>query len=158
MSDLEKYRKYAEKVTIFHGLTPEEVSEILHQGKVLHFRQGETIFHEGMLGSNIFVVLSGQIDIYRQKERIARCNVGDAFGEMAVLNQQPRCATAAARMDCTLFTLDERQINSLLTKHVAVRILLNIIHLLSQRLEDANAALAKVKAPGHLDRKDDTRP
>ena len=142
MPGRDKYKRYAEKVTIFNGLTPEEVSDILHEGKVLQFRQGETVFHEGMLGSNIFVVLTGQIEIYIKGKAIARCGVGDAFGEMSVLNNRPRCATAAARTDCTLFTLEERQINNILEKRVAVRILLNIIHVISERLEDANARMA----------------
>ncbi|NIA14271.1 MAG: cyclic nucleotide-binding domain-containing protein [Nitrospiraceae bacterium] len=142
MSDRDKYKRYAEKVIIFKGLTPEEVADILHQGKVLQFRQGDTIFHEGMLGSNLFVVLSGQIEIYIKGTSIARCGIGDAFGEMSVLNNRPRCATAAARTECTLFTLDERQINNILEKHVAVRILLNIVHVLSERLENANARMA----------------
>ena len=143
MSHEDKYEQYAKKVRIFKGLTPEEVSDVLHQGKVVYFQQGQAIFHEGMLGSNLFIVLSGQIGIYMKGKIIARCKVGDAFGEMAVLNHTPRCATAAALTDTTLFTLDEMQINGILTKHIAVRLLLNVIHILSERLETANVALAQ---------------
>jgi len=143
MSDRDKYRRYAEKIRIFNGLTPEEVSDILHQGQVIQFRQGDTIFHEGSLGSNLFIVLSGQCAIYSKDKEIARCQVGDAFGEMAVLNHKPRCATAAALSDVTVFTLDEAQINSILKKHVAVRILLNVVHVLSERLESNNEFIAK---------------
>jgi CRP-like cAMP-binding protein len=139
MGDMDKYRKYAEKVTIFNGLEPSDVEFILRSGKVLQFREGQTIFHEGMMGSNLFVVLHGEIGIYSKNELIAKCRVGDAFGEMAVLNHKPRSATAAATMESKLFTLDEKQINTILEKHVAVRMLLNIIHVLSERLESANA-------------------
>ena len=146
MSDRDKYKRYASKIRIFNGLTPEEVSEILHEGKVIHFRQGQTIFHEGSLGSNLFVVLSGQCAIYSKNKQIARCQVGDAFGEMAVLNRKPRCATAAALSDVTVFTLDESQINAILKKHVAVRFLLNVVHVLSERLEGANERIAEYSA------------
>jgi len=145
MSDREKYRRYASKIRIFNGLTPEEVSEIIHEGKVVRFRQGQTIFHEGSLGSNLFVVLSGQCAIYSKEKQIARCRVGDAFGEMAVLNRKPRCATAAALSDVTVFTLDESQLNAILKKHVAVRILLNVVHVLSERLEGANEYIAEYR-------------
>ena len=143
MSDEDKYEQYAKKVRIFNGMKAGEVSDILHQGKVVYFKQGQTIFHEGMLGSNLFIVLSGQIGIYMKGKIIARCHVGDAFGEMAVLNHTPRCATAAALSDTTLFTLDEMQINNILRRQVAVRLLLNVIHILSERLETANVALAE---------------
>ncbi len=138
MGGSDKYEQYAKRVRIFKGLQPEEVSDILHQGKTVQFQQGQTVFHEGMLGSNLFVILSGQIGIYSKGRLIARCQVGDAFGEMAVLNRKPRCATAAALSNATLFTLDEEQINKLLKKHIAVRLLLNIIHVLSERLEAAD--------------------
>ena len=139
-----KYRIYADRVKIFKGLQPGEVREILEQGKTLHYHEGQTIFHEGMLGSNLFIVLNGEIGIYRKTKLIAKCAVGDAFGEMSVLNHQPRTATAAALTPVSLFTLDERQINQILNKHVAVRVLLNVIHMLSERLEDANIKLAGV--------------
>lgn len=148
MSEEGKYERYARKIRIFNGLQPEEVAYILHQGKVIRFHKGQTVFHEGALGSNLFVVLSGQIAIYHKGKQIAQCVVGDAFGEMAVLNRTPRCATAAAITDVALFTLDETQLNKILKRHIAVRILLNVIHTLSERLENANAWIAKYRDEG----------
>ena len=142
MSDAAKYRQYAEKVRIFHGLEPEEVAEILQKGHRLDFKQGQTIFHEGMLGSNLFVVLSGEVALYNKARQIAICKVGDAFGEMSVLNHRPRTATANAETDVHLFTLDESQMNTILEKRVAVRLLLNIVHVISEHLEEANLWIA----------------
>ncbi len=98
-----------------------------------------------MLGSNLFIVLGGKIAIYSKKRVIAKCVVGDAFGEMAVLNNKPRSATAAVMEDVKLFTLDEREINQILDKAVAVKLLLNIIHVLSERLEVANSWVARLR-------------
>jgi len=148
MKDEEKYRKYAEKIPIFKGMQPEDVDYILHHGKIIHFQEGQTIFHEGMLGSNVFIVLGGEVGIYRKHELIAKCKVGDAFGEMAVLNQKPRAATATAMADTRCFTIDEKELNDLLKKHVATRLLLNVIHVLSERLETANAWIAEAKKQG----------
>lgn len=138
MGDREKYEKYARRIKIFNGLEPEEVSFIVHQGKLLNFHQGQIIFHEGTLGSNLFVLLTGQIVLTSRNKTIGRCEVGDAFGEMAVLNHRPRCATATALSDVTVLTLNEQEINNVLEKRVAVRFLLNVIHVLSERLESAN--------------------
>lgn len=137
--DMDKYKRYAEKVRIFNGLSPDDVDFILHQGRILHYHSGMTIFHEGTLGNNLFIVLKGEVGIFHHTELIAKCEIGDGFGEMSVLNHTPRCASAAALSDCRLFTLEEKEINSLLSKHVAVRLLLNFIHVLSERLESANA-------------------
>lgn len=139
MADAEKLKRYGEKIKIFHGLQPDEVEYVLHCGKQLHFRPNTNIFHEGMLGTNLFIVLSGKVGIYNKAELIAECGVGDCFGEMAVLNNRPRNATATALSECRVFTLDERSINEILEKRVAVRLLLNIIHVLSDWLERATA-------------------
>lgn len=142
-SDAEKYRQYAERVAIFKGLSPEEVAMVMKHGKILHFRQNQTIFHEGMLGSNLFIVLGGEVGIYRKTELIAKCKTGDAFGEMSVLNHKPRAATAAAVTESKCLTLDEREINQIISRGVSVKLLLNIIAMLSARLEGANAWIAE---------------
>lgn len=143
--DDDKYRRYAQKIPIFKGFEPEDVDYILHHGKVMHFAAGQTIFHEGMLGSNLFIILSGEVGIYRQNALIAKCKVGDAFGEMAVLNKQPRTATATALIEARCFTMDEREFNDVLQRHIANKLLLNVIHVLSERLETANAWIAEAK-------------
>ncbi len=144
MTDIQKYERYAEKIHLFNGLIAEEVEDLIKRGKVIIIRKGETIFHEGMLGSNLFIVLSGKIGIYIKDQLITKCHVGDTFGEMAVLNKKPRTATATALEESRLLCLDEKQINDILEKHVAVRLLLNAIHLLSERLEKDNYMIAEM--------------
>ncbi len=144
MTDIKKYERYAEKIPLFNGLMAEEVEDLIKRGKVIIARKGETIFHEGMLGSNLFIILSGKVGIYIKNQLITKCHVGDTFGEMAVLNKKPRTATATALEESRLLCLDEKQINDILEKHVAVRLLLNAIHVLSERLERDNYLIAEM--------------
>lgn len=143
MTDMRKYETYAKKIKLFSGLTPKEVSDILHLGSKLEYRAGDSIFHKGQLGNNLFIVLNGTVNITIDRNVIAKCRPGDAFGEMSVLNQRPHCASADAASDVKLFTLDEEQINRVLEKRVAVRLLLNIIHMLSSHLENTNLSNSK---------------
>ena len=153
MSDMRKYEEYAKKIKIFNGLTPEEVSDILHLGSKLEFRAGDAIFHKGQLGNNLFIVLHGVVNITIDRQLIGKCRPGDAFGEMSVLNHRPHCASADAATDVKLFTLDERQLNKVFEKKASVRLLLNVIHVLSSYLENANHVNSKnakiLKAVGH---------
>jgi CRP-like cAMP-binding protein len=64
---------------------------------------------------------------------------------MAVLNNRPRNATATALTECRVFTLDEKSINGILEQRVAVRLLLNIIHVLSDWLEQATAEKTRLQ-------------
>lgn len=149
MSHTKKYARYAKRIKIFAGLSAEEVTEILRHSDKIYFRAGQTIFHKGQLGSTIFIVLRGTVDIEDDGCIIAKCREGDAFGEMSVLNHRPHCASAAAATDVKLFTLDENQIDKLLKQTVAAPFLLNIIHVLSEHLEKANSVIAQQSKAEH---------
>ena len=143
MSDPTKYAHYARRIKIFAGLSAEEVTEILRHGDKMYFRAGQPIFHKGHLGSTLFIVLRGIVDIENEGCIIAKCREGDAFGEMSALNHRPHCASAAAATDVKLFAIDEKQMDELLDGHVATRFLLNIIHVLSSHLDKANSVIAR---------------
>ncbi|MCF6284323.1 MAG: cyclic nucleotide-binding domain-containing protein [Candidatus Hydrogenedentes bacterium] len=145
MHSQEKYAQYAEKVHLFKGLSTHEVERILHCGKIIHFKEGQTVFHEGMLGTNMFSVLSGKIALHKKSRPLARCFVGDAFGEMAILNDRPRTATASALTDVKLFTLDEKELKRILDQNIGGKLLLNIVHVLSERLENANIRVGELR-------------
>jgi CRP-like cAMP-binding protein len=74
------------------------------------FERGETIFHQGSLGSVLFIIISGQVRIYTISEVGQELSVtifreGDFFGEMALLDGQPRSASATAMCPTTTLTL-----------------------------------------------------
>ncbi len=133
--DLERASRY----TIFQGISQHELVHILERGTISKVSRGEKIFCKGCSGNQLFILLDGVIGIYSDDKFIAKIKAGDAFGEMAVLNKKPRSATATATTEVQLLTLDEALINDILGKEGAVRFLLNIIRLLSYRLEAGNA-------------------
>ncbi|HPO16958.1 MAG TPA: cyclic nucleotide-binding domain-containing protein [Candidatus Hydrogenedentes bacterium] len=139
--DIEKVERYIEKVELFHGLTPEEVVKIFSKGMTMKCAKGETLFFKGTVGSQMYVVLGGKIGILEGQQCIATMTTGDMFGEMALVNKEPRSATAVALEDSHLFLLSESTFEYLMNKRVAIRILLNIIHSLSNRLKMTNAKL-----------------
>lgn len=128
--DYERGEKYRKRVPLFEGLSPDEIADILSRGSTLRYPKGKAILHKGQCGNNLFVVFSGSVDIFRNERKITRCRVGDAFGEMSVLAHLPQEATAVAAEDVRLFALSESSINEILNRRVAVRFLLNVIHLL----------------------------
>ncbi len=145
MPSLEACQQYAERIAIFRSLTAEDVRDILKMGQVTDFRSGKTIFHEGTLGNNLFIVLKGEVSIYRRSKEIAVLKRGEAFGEMAVLNDEPRTATASAKTDTRLFSLTDKQVHALIKTPNGTKVLMNVVHVLSERLADANAQLARMR-------------
>ncbi len=138
MSDTEKYRLYAEKIKIFNGFEPEEVGDFLKKGKTERCREEKVIFRKGQEASGLYIVLSGVVGIHQGDNTIARCESGDVFGEMSALLHEPHSVTATALTPVKLFTLEVKQLNEILKTPVAVRLLVNIIQMLSDHLSGAN--------------------
>src|SRR5207249_12098721 len=74
------------------------------------FERGETIFHQGSIGSALYIIVGGQVRIYTisvagQELTVAIFGAGDFFGELALLDGQPRSASAKALYPTTTLTL-----------------------------------------------------
>jgi CRP-like cAMP-binding protein len=139
--DFEKVDKLIERVELFHGLNREELVKIFSKGMTMRVTKGETIFHNGTVGSQMYVVLGGKVGIFDGSKLLAELHTGDMFGEMALVNQEPRSASVVAMEESKLFVLSENTFQQLLSKRVAIQILLNIVHSLSNRLKNANAKI-----------------
>lgn len=84
-----------------------------YNGKRVFVAAGHTVFSAGDRGHVMYVMTSGQIDIYVGDEVVERAEVGTMFGEMALISDESRAATAVAVTDCELVTLDTLQFYSL---------------------------------------------
>lgn len=85
-------------------------------GKPESFQPGATIFKEddkggGLLGKRdrMYVLILGEIEMIAQDKVIGSVKPGETFGEMAVIAQAPRTATAQAKTACTVIGLDDKQ-------------------------------------------------
>lgn len=141
MEATDKYRAIARQVELFRGIDPEDVQKILHKGMTMRAQRGQVIFHKGTTGNHMYVILGGSVALYDGNKLLATLHAGDLFGEMALINNEPRSASAVAAEDSFLFALDETTFQKLMTKTVAIRMLLNVIATLSHRLRCANERL-----------------
>ena len=138
-----KYQQIVDSVDIFHGLRPADMEKIFRRGMTMMVDKGDTLFHKGTVGNQMYVVLGGSVGVYDGPTQIATLRAGDTFGEMSLLSHESRSATITALETSRLFVLSEDIFQRLLTKRVAVQILMNISQMLAKRLKEANAALRK---------------
>ncbi len=139
--DKKEIEQHIANFPLFKGLFSEEIKKIFEQGLVVHFAKDEIVFHEGSIGTHVYLILHGGIGIYQEGKEIAQLSEGEIFGEMALLTKQPRSATAKAMVNSSLFVFSETTFEKLLTKKTAVRLLLNIIQILCERLKHTNRVI-----------------
>jgi CRP-like cAMP-binding protein len=110
------------------------------------YAAGETIFREGELGTEMFIVQEGEVQITKtlagDSHVVSVLEKGDFFGEMAILEDVPRSADAIALTDVKLITINGSRFDEMLRKNpeIAVR----IIRKYSKRLREANALLDRL--------------
>ena len=131
------------KVPLFSQLSLEQLSSIDKLMVTRHYLKGEHIFENGDLGSELFVVLDGEVRIHRDQPgrevTLARVESSSYLGEMAVFEDQPRSAGAVAAKSSTLRVLRKDRFNAIVHEHPEV--MLEVIKYLSQRLRLANEQL-----------------
>ncbi len=70
---------------------------------------GATIFKAGDEGEFTYIVMEGEVELRVKDQIVHVVTPGEIFGEMALLNPDPRVATAVAKTDCTLVYLDQKR-------------------------------------------------
>jgi CRP/FNR family transcriptional regulator, cyclic AMP receptor protein len=90
------------------------------------FAAGETIFAAGDApGGLMYVVQSGEVTILVNGEALEMIGPGSPLGELGLVDNAPRSATAVAHTDCILVPIDEKQFNFLVqqTPNFALQIM-----------------------------------
>lgn len=73
------------------------------------YKAGEVIFKEGDPGDNMYIIKEGMVEVTAGGEKFIVSRPGDLFGEMALIDSNPRSATAVARTDSKLISINEKQ-------------------------------------------------
>jgi CRP/FNR family cyclic AMP-dependent transcriptional regulator len=128
-------------VELFEHLTDEDRRSLAEVIDRRSLAAGETLFNAGEPGDSLFVVQAGEVELYikdtaGQKIVLTVAGRGEIFGELSLLDQGARTATAVAQIDSELLELDRDDLLLLFKKTPA-------------------AALGLLAAMGHMTRKAD---
>lgn len=101
-------RSIIEKVSFFKGAGPDLIEDLMHELKPRIFAPGEKIFRAGEAGDALYFIQNGHVEILGSgNDLIARLDDGACFGEMALISDRPRSATARASSFCNVYTLSK---------------------------------------------------
>jgi CRP-like cAMP-binding protein len=99
-------------------------------------KAGDIIFREGDEAHELFVVKSGEVRIQLGNRTLAELSANDVFGEMALIDNEPRSATALAVTDVELVAVSEKQFLFLVSQ--TPYFALKVMRVLAQRLRVTN--------------------
>jgi CRP/FNR family transcriptional regulator, cyclic AMP receptor protein len=96
------------------------------------FSDGETIVKEGDSGEEMFIIRTGRVRIFKasnaQEVTLAILSPGDYFGEMALMGDYERSATAAAAGDVTVAVVDRETFKSYIKEPIVLEIMGRMAH------------------------------
>jgi len=128
-------------VALFGGLTDDERTALLARLRRRRYRKGATVFLYGDLGRDLYIIESGSVRIYvataEGKElTLAILGPGEFFGELALLDGEPRSSDAIIMEDSQLQLLERDEFVHFMDEHPSVTH--RVIEVLSRRLRNNN--------------------
>jgi signal transduction histidine kinase len=126
---------------LFGGMLAAELQRLEQTTQMRSFRAGQVVFKEGDAGDGLYLVIEGLVQISAiltggERKVLTRIGPNDFFGEMAVLDNSPRSATAIAEQDTSTWFLPSEELLPILER--SPKIAVSLLREFSQRMRDFN--------------------
>jgi CRP-like cAMP-binding protein len=102
------------KIWLFAPCSTRDLRKVRQSLDEITAEAGEVLCEEGTTGHEFFLIVSGTAAVRRKGRKIATLGPGQYFGELALLDRQPRSATVVAETDMALLVLEQRHFLGLL--------------------------------------------
>lgn len=146
MSDIEKLKQ----IPLFKGLSDAMLGEFSGYFKQTAHAAGDVIFKEKTAGDSLYIIVSGEVVIEKAMDAagssfktLAILAGGEFFGEMAVIEGQPRFAQARASQDTAVFEVARQQLFSFIKEHpeTGISLFSQIMRVTMRRLQHTSSEL-----------------
>ena len=132
------------EIEIFSGLSPSELAAIATVTKELNYPEDRTVIKQNDVGETVFLVVDGEVEVIKEKTDgeqmvIATIGEGDAFGEMALLENELRSATIQTTKASRFLIIHQQEFKE--TALEFPRIALKICKILSRRIRNLHSQI-----------------
>jgi hypothetical protein len=132
------------KKTSLFKQTPENVLvEVAGLLKEERYEKGTVIFEKGEIGDCMYIIYSGKVKIHDGKSVLAVFEQGNFFGDLAMLDSEPRSASVTAESEIVLLRLDQEAIYELMNDRIEVA--QGIIRTLCKRIRNLNKKYVEIE-------------
>ena len=119
-------------VDMFARASEDDLTDIAAILEEREARTGEVVFEKGDPGDGMYIIIEGRVRVYDGEHTITYLGARDIFGELALLDPEPRNASVAAAEDTRLFRLDRDAFAELMAGNI--EIVRGVLHVLCERL------------------------
>jgi CRP-like cAMP-binding protein len=136
---------------LFSDLPADILTAIAVKIEEKHYNDGAVIFSEGQAGDTFYVIKQGEVTISKLKV-LAILQAGDFFGEMSLIDQGPRSASAVAKGEVIVYVLSRNSFQELLNNNLqaAQVFIFRLLETLVQRLRQTDQELVTVYETGKI--------
>jgi CRP/FNR family transcriptional regulator, cyclic AMP receptor protein len=127
---------FLKSIDLFRGLPGEELAQIAEIAEEVPMSAGGLVFGEGEPGDALYIVVEGRVLVHRCDKSLAELGGRECFGEMSVLDAEPRSASVSALSEALLLKIGREEFKDILSERPEIS--LGIIKVLSRRLREAN--------------------
>ncbi len=128
---------------IFDGISAGHCLKLANDMPIRRYDVGEPIFTQGEIGIGTCLILKGEVQICAGDKVLATMEEGDFFGEVALVIEAPRTATAMASHECEIVFFLRPQLENLLSQspRLGCKLMQNLARVMASRLGSTNALL-----------------
>ena len=109
--------------------------------EIIVLTAGDFVFRRGEPGDRMYLVIEGEIELVVGKQVVETARPGAFIGELALIDESPRSASARARADARVFPIDEHRFQSLVQETPSFA--LDLMRTLASRLRRTTASIAR---------------
>ena len=136
---------FLKHVSLFSRMSVGDLGRVAEIADEVVYAAYANIFREGDYGDTLFIIVDGSVQITRGGEPLALLSTRDHFGEMSILDGEPRSASATAFSDCLLLKISQEEFHDILSTHFDTA--LAVIKTLSRNLRSHVAQYAHPATP-----------
>ena len=113
-------KEILKNIPFFADLSDEDLSAIIEKVQMQYFDANHVIFNEGDTGDYMYIIKRGQVQIIRNNTILATLSDNQFFGEMALVSDEPRNATAKTVTDVEVLMLNKNDFKNLIQTNPSI--------------------------------------
>lgn len=125
-------------VALFDGIGPDGLAAVAEQAEEVDYAAGRSIVRQGEIGTGFFLITGGRTRVVRDGETLAELGPGEFFGELSLLDGEPRIAAVVSETPTTCLAIPSWKFDTLL--ETQPRITIALLRVVARRLRSVTEA------------------